>query len=216
MTNINTTSKVTGKSAIIRLLKDSRHALITVSAITLLAATTTTIAGCATVGKGDKEGKGDEVTAAKQSRKLTDANIAAIVVGANKIDISAGEIALERSKNLEVKKFAERMITDHKAVLDSAVKLVTKLGVTPVNNDLVATLSKQSSEHEAKLRTLSGRAFDKAYIDHEVAYHEAVIEVIEKQLIPGATNQELRDTLVSVVPAFKAHLKHSQMIQKAL
>jgi putative membrane protein len=147
---------------------------------------------------------------------LTDANIAAIVVGANKIDISAGNIALERSNNSEVKAFAQRMITDHNAVLNSAVELVTRLGVTPVNNDLVATLAKQSSEHEAKLKTLSGREFDKAYIDHEVAYHEAVISVIEDQLIPGAHNAELKKTLISVVPAFKAHLKHCQMIQKKI
>ena len=145
--------------------------------------------------------------------ELTDANIAAIVVGANNIDISAGKIALARSSNPEVKKFAQTMITDHTAVLNAAVALVTKLGVTPVNNELVAVLSKQSSDHEAKLKTLSGVEFDKAYIDHEVAYHKAVIGVIENQLIPGAQNKELKDTLVSVLPAFIAHLKHCEMIQ---
>jgi len=154
--------------------------------------------------------------ASAESNGLTDANIAAIVVGANNIDISAGEIALKRSKNAKVKDFAQRMITDHKAVLNSAVKLVTKLGVTPVNNDLVATLAKQSQDHEKNLRTLSGKAFDKSYIDHEVAYHEAVIGVIEDQLIPSAQNAELKALLVSVMPAFRAHLKHCQMIQAAL
>ena len=153
---------------------------------------------------------------AKSSKDITDANIAAIVVGANKIDISAGKIALQRSNNPEVRKFAKQMITDHSAVLDGAVKLVAKLGVTPVNNDLVATLSDQSSEHEASLRRLFGKAFDKQYIDHEVAYHVAVIYVIEKQLIPSAQNAELREALVSVVPAFKAHLEHSRMIQSQL
>ncbi len=155
-------------------------------------------------------------TSGKQADVLTDANIAAIVVGANNIDISAGKIALQRSSNPEVKKFAQRMITDHTAVLNAAVKLVTRLGVTPVNNDLVVTLSEQSKQHETKLKTLSGREFDKAYIDHEVAYHEAVIGVIEKQLIPAAQNTELKQTLVSVLPAFKAHLKHCQMIQRAI
>ena len=148
--------------------------------------------------------------------QLTDANIAAIVVGANNIDISAGKIALQRSTNSEVRKFAQTMITDHNAVLDAAVALVTRLGVTPVNNDLVATLAEQSRVHEANLKTLSGIAFDKAYIDHEVAYHQAVIGVINDQLIPGAKNQELKDTLISVVPAFEAHLNHCQMIQKKL
>lgn len=155
-------------------------------------------------------------TKVSSTESLTDANIAAIVVGANNIDISAGKIALQRSSNPEVKKFAQRMIVDHNAVLNSAVKLVTKLGVKPVNNNLVATLSKQSVEHEKKLKTLSGRAFDKAYIDHEVAYHEAVIGVIEKQLIPSAKNTELKQALISVVPAFKAHLKHCKMIQRTI
>jgi putative membrane protein len=182
------------------IVKHARKGLFAVSTMALLA-------GCA--GTVTDQPSGNAGT-------LTDANIAAIVVGANKIDISAGELAIERSNNPEVKAFAQRMITDHNAVLSSAVKLVTRLGVTPVNNDLVATLSKQSAEHEAKLRTLSGKAFDKAYIDHEVAYHEAVNSVIEDQLIPGAKNQELKDTLISVVPAFKAHLKHCQMIQRTI
>ena len=150
----------------------------------------------------------------QQPDTLTDANIAAIVVGANNIDISAGKIALDRSQNTSIKKFAERMVTDHTAVLNSAVALVTRLGVTPVNNELVATLAEQSSTHEANLRTLSGNAFDKSYIDHEVAYHKAVIGVIENQLIPAAQNKELKDMLISVIPAFRAHLEHSQMIQK--
>ena len=108
------------------------------------------------------------------------------------------------------------MVTDHQSVLDSAVKLVTRLGVTPKNNDLVYTLSKQSIEHEAKLKKLKGRDFDKLYIDHEVAYHEAVIGVINTQLIPGANNQELKDMLVSVLPAFDAHLAHCKNIQASI
>ena len=150
------------------------------------------------------------------NKKLTDANIAAIVVGANKIDISAGKIALDRSRNTEVRKFAQRMVTDHQSVLDSAVKLVTRLGVTPQNNDLVHALANQSAEHEAKLKSLTGENFDRLYIDHEVAYHEAVIGVVRNQLIPGANNQELKDTLVSVLPAFDAHLAHCKKIQANL
>ncbi len=152
----------------------------------------------------------------QQAEIITDANIAAIVVGANNIDISAGKIALERSENTLVKNFAERMITDHNAVLDSAIALVTKLGVTPVNNSLVTTLATQSTNHEANLQSLSGNAFDKSYIGHEVAYHQAVIGVIENQLIPAAQNNELKALLVSVLPAFRAHLAHCQMIQQQI
>ena len=150
------------------------------------------------------------------SDKLTDANIAAIVVGANNIDISAGKIALDRSSDSQIREFAQRMVTDHQGVLDAAVELVTRLGVTPQNNDLVYTLSKQSTDHEARLKNLTGKEFDKAYIDHEVAYHEAVIGVVKTQLIPGANNQELKDMLTSVLPAFDTHLAHSKKVQASL
>ena len=181
------------------LIQLQRNIISTVSVVVLLA-------GCTNAYSNKTQ----------QPEALTDANIAAIVVGANNIDISAGKIALQRSDNTAVKKFAERMVTDHSAVLNSAVALVTKLGVTPVNNELVVTLVEQSSNHEAALRSLSGTAFDKSYIDHEVAYHKAVIGVIENQLIPSAQNKELKDMLISVIPAFNAHLEHSQMIQKQI
>ena len=154
--------------------------------------------------------------AQKSDAILTDANIAAIVVGANKIDISAAELALAKSENPAILEFATRMIADHNSVLEAAVELVTRLGVTPVANDLVAVLSKQSAEHEALLMQLDGADFDKTYIEHEVAYHEAVIGVVNDMLIPGAKNTELKETLISVVPAFEAHLEHSKMVASGI
>ena len=104
------------------------------------------------------------------------------------------------------------MVEDHNGVINAAVELVTRLGVTPVDNDLVATLAEQSAENEAKLKQLSGAEFDKAYIDHEVVYHEAVIGVINDTLIPAVSNVELKDMLIAVVPAFEAHRAHSKKI----
>ena len=155
-------------------------------------------------------------TTASPQPELTDANIAAIVVGANKIDISAAEVALKRSSNKKVLQFARTMITDHKAVLSSAVDLAGKLKLTPIDNELVASLAKQSRNHERELQTLSGESFDRAYINHEVDYHRAVIDVIESQLIPGAENEELKSLLISVLPAFRVHLAHCEQIQREL
>ncbi len=72
------------------------------------------------------------------------------------------------------------------------------------------------AETRAKLQALDGDAFDRAYVDNEVAYHEAVIGVLKTQLIPAATNPELAKTLVSVQPAFDAHLAHAKQVQAAL
>lgn len=147
---------------------------------------------------------------------LSDPQIAAIVVAANQVDIDAGELALKKSKNEEVKKFAQRMITDHTAVNKAAVELVTKLKVTPEESDASRGLTSGGADKRASLDKLDGDAFDRAYVDNEVAYHKAVIGVLDGQLIPSATNAELKSTLVGVKPAFDAHLKHAEQVQSAL
>lgn len=146
----------------------------------------------------------------------TDSQIAAIVVTANTVDVEAGKEAKAKSKNKEVRKFAQQMITDHTAVNKSAVDLVTKLKVTPEESDTSRSLKKGGDENIAKLKTLKGKAFDKAYVDHEVAYHQAVIDALDKTLIPSAQNAELKALLVKVRPAFVAHLEHAQHIQSTL
>jgi putative membrane protein len=108
------------------------------------------------------------------------------------------------------------MITDHSAVNKSATELVERLHVTPESNPTSESLQKGGDENLAKLKTLSGAAFDKAYIDHEVAYHEAVISALDKTLIPSAQNAELKALLVKVRPAFVAHLDMAKHIQSEL
>jgi putative membrane protein len=146
----------------------------------------------------------------------TDAQIAAIVVTANQVDIDAGKLAKSKAHSPDVREFAQRMITDHSAVNKSATELVERLHVTPEPNPTSESLQKGGDENLAKLKTLSGAAFDKAYIDHEVAYHEAVISALDKTLIPSAQNAELKALLVKVRPAFVAHLDMAKQIQSTL
>ena len=145
-----------------------------------------------------------------------DAQIASIVVTANQVDIDAGKLAETKGSNAQVKAFGKQMVTDHSGVNKQAVALVTKLKVTPEDNATSKSLKSGGDENLAKLKKLSGAAFDKAYIDHEVAYHEQVLEAIDKTLIPSAQNAELKNLLVSVRPAFVAHLDHAKMLQASL
>jgi putative membrane protein len=149
------------------------------------------------------------------AEKITDAQIAAIVVTANQVDIDAGELALEKSANAEVKAFAKTMVTDHTAVNKSAVELVTKLKVKPEENATSRALKKGGDDNLSSLRALSGKAFDQAYVDHEVAYHEQVIAALDSVLIPNAANAELKALLVKVRPAFVAHLGHAKHLQSS-
>ena len=146
----------------------------------------------------------------------TDAQIAAIVITANQVDIDAGKLAKSKAHSPDVRECAQRMITDHSAVNKSATELVERLHVTPEPNPTSESLQKGGDENLAKLKTLSGAAFDKAYIDHEVAYHEAVLSALDKTLIPSAQNAELKALLVKVRPAFVAHLDMAKQIQSGL
>src|SRR5690349_590936 len=146
----------------------------------------------------------------------SDPQIAHIVVTANQIDIDAGKLAKSKSKNKEVKDFAQRMITDHAAVNKQAGALAKKLGVKPEDNDTSKSLKKGAADNIANLKKLKDGAFDKAYIDHEVAYHQAVLDAIDKVLIPSAQNAELKDLIVKVRPAIAAHLEHAQHAQADL
>ncbi|HEY9154337.1 MAG TPA: DUF4142 domain-containing protein [Opitutaceae bacterium] len=147
---------------------------------------------------------------------VSDAQIAAIVVAANQVDIDAGKYAAEKTANPAVKEFAEKMVNDHTSVNKSAVDLVTKLHVTPEENDTSRALKAGGEKNLENLGTLTGAALDKAYVDHEVAYHEQVIDAIDKVLIPNAENAELKALLVSVRPAFLEHLKHAKHLQSQL
>ena len=146
----------------------------------------------------------------------SDPQIAHIVVTANQIDIDAGKLAKSRSKNKEVQEFAQRMITDHTAVNKQAGALAKKLGVKPEDNDTSKSLKKGAQENIANLKKLKDGAFDKAYIDHEVAYHQAVLDAIDKTLIPNAKNAELKDLIVKVRPAIDGHLQHAKMMQSKM
>jgi putative membrane protein len=108
------------------------------------------------------------------------------------------------------------MITDHTGVLHAAVDLVTKLKVKPQSNPTSESLTKGGVDNVAALKKLSGAAFDKAYIDHEVTYHEAVLNAVDKTLIPNAQNAELKALLVKVRPAFVAHLDHAKNLQSTM
>lgn len=146
----------------------------------------------------------------------SDAQIAAIVVTANQVDIDAGQLAQTRAQSPEVKAFGQRMAMDHSDVNKSAVELVTKLHVTPQPNDTSKSLQKGGDDNLAALRKLSGPAFDKAYVDHEVVYHQAVLDALDQTLIPSAQNAELQALLVKVRPAFVAHLEHAKYLQTSL
>jgi putative membrane protein len=148
--------------------------------------------------------------------KPSDPQIAHIAYTAGSIDIENAKLALEKSKNADVRAFANDMVRDHSAVNDKALALVKKLHVTPEDNATSKSLVEQQSAERAKISKLSGAAFDKAYVDNEVAFHKAVDGALETTLIPSASNAELKSLLKTGLKIFQGHLAHAEHLASDL
>src|SRR5262245_32943800 len=146
----------------------------------------------------------------------TDPQIAMIVVTADNVDIAAGKLAAKKSTNPKVKEFAESMVRDHTSVNKQATDLAKKLNLTPEQSPTSQSLKSDGDKMLTKLRGLKGAEFDKAYIDNEVTYHEAVIKALDETLIPNAKNSDLKALLESGKPIFVSHLDHAKEVQSSL
>ena len=150
--------------------------------------------------------------AALADTQINDAQIAHIAYTAGTIDIDAAKLALKKSHNPKVRAFAEDMARDHKAVNDKALVLLGKLKVTPEDNATSHALKTAADAETKKLETLDGAAFDKAYVDNEVAYHKTVNGALRDTLIPNAQNADLKGLLQTGLKLFEAHQAHAEMV----
>lgn len=156
------------------------------------------------------------IASAQNKITLSDPQIASVAVTANQIDVDYGKIALKKSHNDAVRKFAQTMITDHTGVIAQAVALAKQLHVTPEDNPVTQQLLQEATQTKKDLNSSKGQKFDQAYVNNEVAYHQAVISAVNQVLIPQAKNQQLKDLLLKVAPVLQEHLRHAQALQSSL
>jgi putative membrane protein len=156
------------------------------------------------------------IAAPVQAAGPTDPQIAHIAYTAGNLDIAAAKQALKISKNASVRSFAEEMVRDHTAVNEKALALVKKLHVTPEANPTSAGLAKAADAERAKLSKLKGAAFDREYVNNEVAYHKTVNGALEKTLIPSAKNGELKSLLQTGLKLFQEHQAHAEQVAAKL
>ena len=131
----------------------------------------------------------------RPSRRSTTRRSPPSRVAANQVDVDAGKLALSKAKSADIKQFAQTMVTDHSGAIKAASDLVGKLKVTPKENDTSKALVKGGQDARAKLSKLSGDAFDKAYIDNEVGYHETVRQGTRRHADPERAEQRAQGPL---------------------
>jgi len=147
---------------------------------------------------------------------LNDLQIAHAAYTADVIDIEYAKIALAKTKNPEVRQFAELMIRDHTAVNEGAGALLTKLNVKPEDNAFSQALISGATAKKAELSALKGVAFDRAYAANELAYHQTVNKIVGETWIPTVQNGELKDFLSQALVTFRAHEEHADHMVSAL
>src|SRR5262249_25024280 len=141
---------------------------------------------------------------ARAQAKLDDPTIVAIFDAANTWDVETSGLGEKRGTTKEVRDLAKMFVHDHQMVRQQGRDLAKKLGVTPTPPKNFA-MAKDHAAAMKKLEGLSGKAFDKAYLENEVAYHKAVIDAVTTTLLPALKNEEVKKLVTTVAPAFKAH-----------
>ncbi|MHB1863061.1 MAG: DUF4142 domain-containing protein [Gemmatimonadaceae bacterium] len=145
---------------------------------------------------------------------LNDPTIVAIFDAANTWDIQTGALAAKKGTTKAIRDFGAQLERDHTHVRQMARDLAKKLGVTPTPPKDFA----MAKDHDAAMKTLraaTGTTFDRDFLEHEVAFHEAVINALDNTFLPAIQNEQLKALVKEVVPAFNAHLKMAQHLLDA-
>jgi putative membrane protein len=148
--------------------------------------------------------------AAENKKGLSDAQITAILIAANEVDIDAARLAESRTSNDQVKAYAERIVSEHTDANHQAKEVAKKLDMAPEENKLSNSLRSDRKRAVDRLKTLNGRQFDKAYLNDEVVFHKQVIDVVDNQLMPSASRDELKKLLIKIRPALVSHLEYAE------
>ena len=149
------------------------------------------------------------IRAQANQSKLDDPTIVAIFDAANTFDMETGALAATRARSKDVHEFGEMLVHDHGMVRQQGRDLAASLKVTPTTPREFALATAHTAAMK-KLSPLKGAAFDRAFLQQEIDFHNAVIDAITTTLLPAIQNAQLKDLVTKVAPAFGAHRDRAQ------
>ena len=192
----------------------NKKAVLTLSLLIVLSACAKKDEAAIDSAMAPATGMADSAMTPAPAPALTDANIVFILDNANMLDSAAGSVAAKKGTSADVREYGQMMMRDHHSLRQQGQDLAKKLGVTPeppANDDSKAALDRTMALLNGAAK---GKDFDKAYIDHEVTYHKAVLETATTAM-NAAQNAELKNLIQKAAPAIQAHLDRAQAIQSA-
>jgi putative membrane protein len=146
---------------------------------------------------------------------LSDPNIVYILDQANASDSARGRLATTKGTSTDVKNFGRLMMGEHHALRQQGQQLAKKLNVTPQAPPNDQSEAQAKTEMDSLNAMPKGKAWDKAYIDYELPYHQALMQTATKAL-DAAQNQELKDLIKKAAPVVQKHIDHAKQVQQKL
>jgi putative membrane protein len=116
-------------------------------------------------------------------------------------EVELGKIAAVKAKDPAVKKFAERMVTDHTKA-NEALKVAAKAANIPVPDRMNA----KNQEEVERFKNYPGENFDRDYAKHMVMDHEKDVAAFTRAS-KEAKNPQIRDFAAAMLPTLQEHLK---------
>ena len=153
---------------------------------------------------------------AQKPAGLSDPQILGVIAAVNRMDVDVARLAPSRTNNKDVSALAQQLLSDHSAADKQVSSLMTKLKIQTAASELSQKIKSAAADVIRKLMGLTGPEFDRAYTDHEVENHQAVLNIIDLTLIPNAGNADVGSLMSQLRSAIAKHLEHAKHVQEAL
>ncbi len=147
------------------------------------------------------------VTASAQAENPDMAFVKAAAQG-GMAEVKAGQLAVDKASNADVKKFGETLVADHSKANEELKALATEKKIA-----LPAEISAEQKQHCAMLEGLDGAKFDQVFLKHMVEAHGETIAKFKNESTAGK-DSEFKKFATETLPTLEAHLKIAKDLAK--
>lgn len=158
----------------------------------------------------------DSAAAAPGAEAVAPAAILSQLYGANTTEIQVCKLAARKAASPAVKRIAGKLAADHAKNRQQEQALAQKLNISLTPPTGAGASAADSTALPSDLQGKTGRDFDKAFVDHEIKDHEDNIQRIQTQLLPAASNPEVKAYLQDTLTAMRGHLASLKQVQQQL
>lgn len=128
----------------------------------------------------------------------------------NRAEITLGKTVMAKTKDPSVKQFAEMMVKDHTVALSQLQQLAQQKNITVPEG-----LPDDAQQLQTKLQSVTGKQFDKDYMDAMVQDHQKDVQDF-KDASQDAKDPDVKQIATKLTPTLERHLQKAQQIDQKL